>query len=114
MTGNNNLFSDFKTPENFHSETTSRNCVDQPASVVNLKLLKRILSHAKKIVVATAGLKFSVPVRIFTKPQFPNFDRNPIQLLSILLLSKKKSRRNTFYVILIKFMQPIPSRSLMS
>ena len=91
MTGNNNLFSDFKTPENFHSETTSRNCVDQPARVVNLKLLKRILSHAKKIVVATAGLKFSVPVRIFTKPQFPNFDRNPIQLLSILLLSSKKA-----------------------
>ena len=101
MTGNNNLFSDFKTPENFDSETTSRNCVDQPASVVNLKLLKRILSHAKKIVVATAGFKFSVPVRIFTKPQFPNFDRNPIQLLSILFLFKKNSRRNTFYIILI-------------
>ena len=100
MTGNNNFFkTDFKTPENFDSETTSRNCVDQPASVVNLKLLKRILSHAKKIVVATAGLKFSVLVRIFTKPQFTNFDRNPIQLLSILLLSKKKSEEHFLHYI---------------
>ena len=61
MTGNNNLFSDFKAPENFHSETTSRNCVDQPASVVNLKLLKWILSHAKKNRGCNGGVEILCP-----------------------------------------------------